>query len=78
MITRHLAVLLLAAGTLVSSPPLMAADPSGAAAVKRGKPVAAGDVAPDFTLVDRDGRKHTLSAERRKRPVVLVFYRGHW
>ena len=77
MITRHLAVLLLAAGTLVSSS-LLAADPSGAADAKRGKPVAAGDVAPDFTLVDRDGRKHTLSAELGKRPVVLVFYRGHW
>ena len=77
MIIRHLAVLLLAAGTLVSSP-LMAADPSGAAAAKRGTPVGAGDVAPDFTLVDRDERKHTLSAERGKRPVVLVFYRGHW
>ena len=77
MIIRHLAVLLLAAGTLVSSS-LLAADSSGAAPAKRGTPVGAGDVAPDFTLVDRDGRKHTLSAERAKRPVVLVFYRGHW
>ena len=77
MITRYLAVLLLAAGTLVSSP-LMAADPSGAAAAKRGTPVDRGDIAPDFTLVDQDGRKHTLSAERGKRLVVLVFYRGYW
>ena len=36
-----------------------------------------GQMAPDFTLEDQEGRKRTLSAERGK-PVVLVFYRGHW
>jgi len=44
----------------------------------RDKPVGAGEVAPDFTLVDQNGQKHSLSAERGKRPVVLIFYRGHW
>ena len=44
---------------------------------KRAAPVGAGDTAPDFTLEDQDGRKHTLSSQRG-RPVVLVFYRGHW
>ncbi len=44
----------------------------------RAKPVAIGETAPDFTLTDQAGRSHTLSAERGKRPVVLVFYRGHW
>ena len=44
----------------------------------REKPVEIGDMAPDFTLVDQNGRKRSLSEERGKRPVVLVFYRGHW
>ena len=42
------------------------------------KPVAVGEQAPDFTLADQNGRKHALSAERGKRAVVLVFYRGYW
>ena len=41
-------------------------------------PVAVGQQAPDFTLTDQDGQKRSLSAERGKRPVVLVFYRGYW
>ena len=45
---------------------------------KRVTPVAVGEVAPDFTLEDQDGRKITLAAERGKRPIVLVFYRGYW
>jgi len=44
----------------------------------REKPVTVGDMAPDFTLTDQNGQKRSLSAERGKRPVVLVFYRGHW
>ena len=44
----------------------------------REKPVGVGEVAPDFTLVDHNGQKHALAAERGKRPVVLIFYRGHW
>ncbi|MNC87170.1 AhpC/TSA family protein [compost metagenome] len=44
----------------------------------REKPVGIGEAAPDFTLVDQDGRKHSLAAERGKRPVVLIFYRGYW
>jgi cytochrome oxidase Cu insertion factor (SCO1/SenC/PrrC family) len=55
-----------------------AADKSAVAAGKRAAPVGVGEVAPDFTLEDQDGRKHTLSAERGKRPVVLTFYRGYW
>ena len=49
-----------------------------AVAQPRATPVGVGDVAPDFTLTDQDGRRHTLSAERGKRAVVLIFYRGHW
>lgn len=37
-----------------------------------------GDKAPDFTLVNMDGKKITLSSYRGKKNVVLVFYRGHW
>jgi hypothetical protein len=37
-----------------------------------------GDLAPDFTLEDQNGRPVTLSGFRGQRPVVLVFYRGHW
>ena len=42
------------------------------------KPLAVGDPAPDFTLVDHHGRKVTLSDSKDKNPVVLVFYRGYW
>jgi cytochrome oxidase Cu insertion factor (SCO1/SenC/PrrC family) len=42
------------------------------------KPVAVGETAPDFTLTDQNGRSHSLAAERGKRAVVLVFYRGYW
>jgi cytochrome oxidase Cu insertion factor (SCO1/SenC/PrrC family) len=55
-----------------------AADKSAVTAGKRAAPVGVGDVAPDFTLEDQDGRNHTLSAEHGKRPVVLAFYRGYW
>ena len=47
-------------------------------AADRAAPVKAGETAPDFTLTDQNGQKHTLSAERGKRAVVLVFYRGYW
>jgi cytochrome oxidase Cu insertion factor (SCO1/SenC/PrrC family) len=41
-------------------------------------PVKVGEIAPDFTLEDQDGRKVTLSDARGNKPTVLVFYRGHW
>jgi AhpC/TSA family len=37
-----------------------------------------GERPPDFTLPDATGRPVTLAAYRGKKPVVLVFYRGHW
>lgn len=40
--------------------------------------VKAGDMAPDFTLENVDGKKITLSDFRGKKDVVLVFYRAHW
>jgi peroxiredoxin len=36
-----------------------------------------GQVAPDFTLPDQNGRTIHLAAERGHK-VVLVFYRGYW
>ena len=75
MITRTLSALLLAAGIAF---PFFAGAAESNAATKRESPVASGDVAPDFTLTDQNGRTHKLSAERGKRPVVLVFYRGFW
>ncbi len=44
----------------------------------RAAPVGVGDVAPDFTLSDTEGRAVKLSDVRGKSPVVLVFYRGYW
>ena len=40
--------------------------------------VKAGQVAPDFTLEDVDGKSVALSDFRGKKSVVLVFYRGYW
>ena len=40
--------------------------------------VKVGDLAPDFTLENIDGKRITLSEFRGKKNVVLVFYRGHW
>ena len=40
--------------------------------------VKVGDPAPDFTLEAETGTPVTLSQFRGKKPVILVFYRGHW
>jgi AhpC/TSA family protein len=37
-----------------------------------------GERPPDFTLPDAAGRPVSLADFRGKKPVVLVFYRGHW
>jgi len=37
-----------------------------------------GEKAPDFSLVNADGKTVTLQTELAKGPVVLVFYRGAW
>jgi peroxiredoxin len=33
-----------------------------------------GDVAPDFTVTDSEGRSHTLSALVQRGPVILAFF----
>lgn len=43
-----------------------------------GDALAVGDMAPDFTLPDAQGRPVTLSAVLREGPAVVVFYRGGW
>lgn len=48
------------------------------AAAQRAAPLAVGEMAPDFSLNDQNGRKVSLSESRDKNPVVLVFYRGYW
>jgi peroxiredoxin len=37
-----------------------------------------GDVAPDFTVPDANEVRRQLSELCAERPIVLVFYRGHW
>lgn len=76
MIFRIALALVLAACVLASAPS-RAADKSPDVSHRRD-PVGVGELAPDFTLPDQDGRPRTLSAERGGRAVVLVFYRGHW
>lgn len=36
-----------------------------------------GRLAPDFRLLDADGKTHALG-DHRGQPVIVVFYRGHW
>jgi cytochrome oxidase Cu insertion factor (SCO1/SenC/PrrC family) len=75
--TKVLISVLLAAGVAfcLSAP---AAEPKSPATAKRASPVKTGEAAPGFTLTDQNGGSHSLSAERGKRAVVLVFYRGYW
>ena len=77
MFSRMVIVLAVVVGMLASSVPQAADAPQGAAP-KRAVPVALGEAAPDFTLEDQDGRAVALSAEWKKRPLVLIFYRGYW
>ena len=36
------------------------------------------EVAPDFTLSDATGTPRRLADLCAERPLLLVFYRGHW
>ena len=40
--------------------------------------VKVGQLAPDFSLEDVNGKVITLSDFRDKKSVILVFYRGYW
>ncbi|MEP7237233.1 MAG: peroxiredoxin-like family protein [Ferruginibacter sp.] len=37
-----------------------------------------GDVAPEFTAKDQDGKTISLKKALKKGPVVMLFYRGQW
>ena len=37
-----------------------------------------GEPAPDFEIVDLEGRKHSLESYRGRKRLVLVFSRAHW
>ena len=67
---RILCLILLVFGVLNNAPDLQAQTST--------KPLAVGEVAPDFTLVEQNGKKVSLSDSKGKSPVVLVFYRGYW
>ena len=40
------------------------------------EPLKIGEIAPDFTLSNQDGKQIILS--KAKVPVVLIFFRGYW
>ena len=37
-----------------------------------------GDIAPEFTAKDQDGKNVSLKEALKKGPVVILFYRGQW
>jgi peroxiredoxin len=41
-------------------------------------PPAIDAIAPDFTVPDASGAPRRLGDLAAERPLVLVFYRGHW
>ncbi len=47
------------------------------AAALRPAPPRIGATAPDFTLIDQNGKRVSLS-EARGQKSVIVFYRGYW
>ena len=71
-----LAVLSLTANAQ-TKPQLGPKDSAGFAASDLAR-IKTGDVAPDFTLEDQDGKPVSLSDYRGKKTIALVFYRGYW
>jgi len=76
--TRRMSAAVLIVLVAMAGPALRQAESAEPGAARRA-PVGAGEMAPDFTLLDQDGQARTLSTERAtKEAVVLIFYRGHW
>lgn len=74
LMTRFSSIALLAlAAALPPSPAVTLALAASPAA----RPPQLGEIAPDFTLADQNGKPVRLSAARGGK-VVLVFYRGYW
>ena len=71
-----------AAGSKKVTPEVKKAFAEGIDAVKKAgvveKAKQVGDVAPDFTLMNANGQKVTLSEQLKSGPVVLTWYRGGW
>lgn len=57
---------------------LARADREIAASGIAARTIRAGDIAPDFSLVDTNGAAISLARSRVTGPVVLSFYRGDW
>ncbi|MDQ3257870.1 MAG: peroxiredoxin family protein [Acidobacteriota bacterium] len=70
--------LFLVFANFVSAAPLQSSVTPSAGVAGRRSPVQVGEMAPDFTLEDQQGRKVTLSSAQGEMPAVLVFYRGYW
>lgn len=37
-----------------------------------------GDPFPSYSLVDQDGKSHSVQASTARRPALYIFYRGDW
>ncbi len=70
-------VILVVANLVSVAPSQSSVTPSTGVAGRRS-PLQVGEMAPDFTLEDQQGRKVTLSSAEGEMPSVLVFYRGYW
>jgi cytochrome oxidase Cu insertion factor (SCO1/SenC/PrrC family) len=68
--------LIIAALILLSSTSIFAQQKNET--IKPKETVKVGEIAPDFTLTDQDGKSAKLSAAVKNSKVVLVFYRGYW
>ena len=42
------------------------------------QPLLVGQQLAPLTLTDADGNPFDLNAQNKKKPLVVVFYRGHW
>lgn len=42
------------------------------------QPLLVGQQVPALTLTGSDGNTFDLNAQSKKKPLVVVFYRGHW
>ncbi len=74
-------VLALASGLAAFPASGTAVDPTtseGAGSMKRDKPLALGELMPDFVLQNESGEKTRLSEALEGGPVVMTFYRGTW
>jgi cytochrome oxidase Cu insertion factor (SCO1/SenC/PrrC family) len=69
--------LLIVSAAILPATTLGPVDGEGLAATDLER-IKIGEPAPDFTLETETGTSVTLSQFRGQKPVILVFYRGHW